>query len=396
MRRARALGLAVIATLLTSAAAHAAPGVLRVARTLTSPAPRGASTPRLAPGPGDALVLSWQEPRAAGGHRLRMAQWDDGRWSEPRTIAEGDSFFVNWADFPVVTRYARDRLIATWAWRVAGAPYAYHVRYAVSADDGRTWSAPSRLHRDTSATEHGFVSVADAGDHARVVWLDGHAYAGRAEGDPAAQMALHAARVDRDGRVSGEVTLDDRVCDCCGTAQSGTRVFYRDRGADEVRDLAVLDTAAPEAPRIASGDGWRIPGCPVNGPAATGAGVAFYTESSGGEDGPMVRHAWLGPDALMGARRIDLGRPLGRVAMAALPGGGDVAAWLEESGPHATLVARVLQRSGDAPALRVARVSKKRASGFPQLAPGPDGRIMLAWHDPDARRIRVVELAAGD
>lgn len=391
----RVLALAASLSLVAAEALAVSPSpALRVARTLSSPAPRGASTPRLGLGRGDAIVLSWQEPRARSGHRLRMAQWESDRWSEPRTIAEGDSFFVNWADFPVVTRFAGDRLLATWAWRVPGTTYSYHVRYAVSADDGRTWSAPERLHRDTSATEHGFVSVHDAGDHARVVWLDGHAYAGRAEGDPAALMALHMARVDRDGHVRDEVTLDDRVCDCCGTSQSREFVLYRDRDTSEVRDLAVLDASAPERPVVHSGDGWRIPGCPVNGPAASASGAAWYTEASGDHEGPSVRHAWLSGGALEQARRIDSGRPLGRIALAEHPGGGDIAAWLEEAGAHASLVVRVLRRDGDAPPLHVARVSKKRASGFPQLVTRRDGRVMLAWHDADARRIRVMELAA--
>jgi len=379
-------------------AVAASPG-LRVARTTTSPAPRGASTPRLARGLGDAVLMSWQEPRARGGHRLRFAEWRGGRWSAARTIAEGDSCFVNWADFPCVAAFGGDRLIATWLWRVPGSTYAYHVRYTVSADTGRTWSAPQRLHRDTSATEHGFVSVIDAGDHARVVWLDGHAYAGLAEGDPAARMALHVARVQRDGQVTAERTLDDRVCDCCNTAQTRGLVLYRDRDTTEVRDLSVVAADSPGRPATHSGDGWRIPGCPVNGPAATEASAAWYTEQSGGIEGPSVRHAWFAPAidssvALERPRRIGSGAPLGRIALATLARDREVAAWLEESGPHATLVARVLARSGDAPPLTVARVSKKRASGFPQLVSLAEGTLLLAWHDPDAKRVRVVQLAA--
>ena len=38
-------------------------------------------------------------------------------------------------------------------------PYAYHVMVSTSRDRGRTWTAPRRLHDDTSATEHGFVAV---------------------------------------------------------------------------------------------------------------------------------------------------------------------------------------------------------------------------------------------
>src|SRR2546428_9255043 len=66
---------------------------------LTSPAGSGAGEPSLAVGPGRTLAMSWLEPRPSGGHRLRWAL-RDRQWSRPVTIAEGGSFFVNWADFP--------------------------------------------------------------------------------------------------------------------------------------------------------------------------------------------------------------------------------------------------------------------------------------------------------
>ena len=75
-----------------------------------------------------------------------------------RGIAEGDSFFANWADFPSVLALDDRRLVAHWLWKVSGDTYGYHVRTARSVDGGRTWSAQATLHTDTSATEHGFVS----------------------------------------------------------------------------------------------------------------------------------------------------------------------------------------------------------------------------------------------
>ena len=47
--------------------------------------------------------MSWLEPRARSGHSLRVSQLKGHRWNTPMTAAEGDSFFVNWADRPGVT-----------------------------------------------------------------------------------------------------------------------------------------------------------------------------------------------------------------------------------------------------------------------------------------------------
>src|SRR6185312_7549316 len=66
--------------------------------------PAGSAQPNLAVTPDGRVVLTWLEPRGgpAGSKRraLKLAVRTARQWSEPRTIVESDSFFVNWADFP--------------------------------------------------------------------------------------------------------------------------------------------------------------------------------------------------------------------------------------------------------------------------------------------------------
>ena len=61
-------------------------------------APAGSGEPNLTHTPDGAAVLTWLEPVEGGSHALRVAVRTAGRWSAPRTIVAGDSFFVNWAD----------------------------------------------------------------------------------------------------------------------------------------------------------------------------------------------------------------------------------------------------------------------------------------------------------
>jgi hypothetical protein len=138
--------------------------------------------------------MSWLEQRRDGGHRLRMAWLYGTQWSKITTIAEGDSFFANWADFPSVRPLDDRRLIAHWLWQVSGENYAYHVRVSRSEDGGRTWGAPTRLHRDNSPTEHGFVSLVARGGVGMAVWLDGRQFNGHSQDHGAgADMAVHGA-----------------------------------------------------------------------------------------------------------------------------------------------------------------------------------------------------------
>lgn len=91
-----------------------------------------------------------------------------------RTIAAQRDFFVNWADFPVMTALGNGDLAAHWLEREANGKYSYGVRVVRSKDSGRTWSAPVTPHTDGLAAEHGFVSMwAEGADRIGLVWLDG-------------------------------------------------------------------------------------------------------------------------------------------------------------------------------------------------------------------------------
>jgi len=90
-------------------------------------------------------------------------------------------------------------------------------------------------------------------------------------------MTLRTARVDSE--IAASELVDDAVCDCCSTAAIALAdrhlVAYRDRTADEIRDVRVAAVAASTATSSAAAghDGWKIEGCPVNGPAlATASG----------------------------------------------------------------------------------------------------------------------------
>ncbi|MCH8961398.1 MAG: hypothetical protein IH820_08765 [Bacteroidetes bacterium] len=67
---------------------------------IESPAAPGSGEPNLHTSADGDVFLSWVEPGAETRHALRFARLEDEAWSAPQTIAEGDDWFVNWADFP--------------------------------------------------------------------------------------------------------------------------------------------------------------------------------------------------------------------------------------------------------------------------------------------------------
>jgi len=360
---------------------------------ITNPAGAGAAEPFLFAS-GNALLMSWLEPVANGDRTaLRFARFAGGRWSEARSIAEHNDFFVNWADFPSIVQDRRGVLYAHWLQKSGKESYAYDVRMAVSNDAGRTWR-DFALNRDGTRTEHGFVSLAPLPEGGvGAAWLDGRKMTpGKEEGE----MTLRYATVDAKGVVRAEAELDARTCECCATGmavpRSGPLVAYRDRSADEVRDIAVVKKTARgwTAPALLHADGWKINGCPVNGPQADAIGdrvaVAWFTGEAGrvyvafSDDGG----ASFGPPLA-----IDDGRPVGRVDVVMLDAESALVTWSEQTAAGAEIRARRVGRNGQAaPSIKIADSGTARAAGFPRIARiGRD--VYFAWTEQNAAAKRV-------
>ena len=387
-----------------------------VVAAIPNPAGPGGAEPNLAAGADGRLYLSWVEPTGDGGHALMVSLREDDDWSAPHSVAAGEDWFVNWADFPSVAARADGSLVAHWLQKSGPATFAYDVRVALSGDGGRTWSESLVPHRDGTETEHGFVTLLPLADRFGLVWLDGRRTGG-GHGEPTAgdapevnaydaggPMTLRFALVDQEGRLSREIELDSRVCDCCGTdvvvLPGGELVVaYRDRSEREVRDISVVrfDGEAWSDPAPVHGDGWRIAGCPVNGPALAVAdgrlACAWFTaaEPLGGrvlvafsEDGGLT----FAPPA-----RVDGGQPVGRVDLAGSTDGSILVSWLEVDGEEANIQVRRVASDGQmGPSRAVAGTSAERASGFPRLAVHGD-TFFLAWTEAgEPSRVRTAVL----
>ena len=416
MHRPAAVLVALALAAPAAAAAAAAPALTSL-RALPSPAGPGSVTPHLSRSRDGEVWMSWLEPRGRG-HALKVSRLIGHRWSTPLMAAEGDSFFVNWADRPGILALGEGCLAAWWLVSSGGEHYAYDVRIAFSGDKGRTWSYPVCPHRDATATEHGFVRLMREGETGvRAIWLDGRNFAvaakdtggargGHGEHGPDADMTVRTALIQLDGTLSDEVALDGRACDCCPTAavatMSGFLVAYRDRSPEEVRDISLVRRAEGlwSEPYPLHGDGWKIPGCPVNGPALDAeddrVAIAWYSEA-GDSARVFVAFSSDGGRAFGAPIRVDGGAPLGRADVALLEDRSALVLWLESGEKEARIVTRRVGPDGRrSPPLTIAETSLKRGSGYPRLV--HDGRrVILAWTETGAApRVRVAEAMASE
>src|SRR5512139_3541691 len=77
------------------------------------PAGPGSRYPHLAGNDGQ-VAMSWLQALPQGGFALQHARWTDGAWGPAATVASGDDWFVNWADFPSVVPVNATTWAAHW------------------------------------------------------------------------------------------------------------------------------------------------------------------------------------------------------------------------------------------------------------------------------------------
>ncbi len=387
-------------------AGSAAPIMAAAVRMLDPTAGPGSLAPRLAPGREGAL-LTWLEPMDPARRvefRLMTAELRDGTWGAPDQVARGEAFFANWADVPGLVEGTDGVRFAHWLQKLGDDTYAYGAQFARSTDGGETWERLGLLHDDASPTEHGFVSYVPLAGGVQAFWLDGRE---KIAEDPATFMQLRTTRLGATGGPPPSTVLDERVCECCQTdaalTADGPIVVYRNRGASEIRDIAVVRSTGNgwSEPTILHADSWQIHGCPVNGPAVAAEGqdvaVAWFTAAGAT---PRVLVAFSGDaGASFGAPiEIDGERPSGQVDVVIDPAGragvpagrGAYVSWLGTTADFAEIRLRRVAPSGELGEVqRVAVTTAKRSAGVPQMV-GHGDDLLLAWvEDVEPSRIKV-------
>jgi hypothetical protein len=382
MARWRHVGLVVLTL---SACSAPAPPVewTPILEEIPAPAEGVSAVPQLTARSGR-TILSWLESRDFR-HTLKYAERTDTGWSEPRTIVSAGGMFHNAADVPSVMALDGGRLAAAWLETDPRHAAAYNLLLAWSSD-GTTWSAPVRPHHDGTPTQHGFGSLFATPNGFGIAWLDGrHTNPDLPEGENG-NMALWATSFAAGGEQASEAEVDGRVCDCCQTSADvtaeGPIIVYRDRSEGEIRDIVVSRSSDGKwsAPAVVHADGWKLNGCPVNGPAIAARDrrvvVAWFTGAAG--KGEVF--AAFSDDA-----GRTFGRPVrvhdrearGQVDVELLADGSAVVAWRELLDEGSELRARRVAAAGTPSApLTVTRLS---GPYYPRMALHGEHELVFTW-----------------
>lgn len=347
-------------------------------------------------------VLSWIEKVDSIRVALKISSWKKNNWSTPITIATGDNWFVNWADFPAVS-IAESGKIATahWLQKRTKGTYDYDIMVSQTSGGLDGWGKPFVLHTDGIAAEHGFVSfLPNGGNSTFAVWLDGrntktgghdsHDDHGHGHGGA---MTLRTATFDMSGELSNEKELDAKVCDCCQTdaamTEQGPIVVYRDRSDAEVRDIYYTKKIGKTwtMPQPIHADNWTIEGCPVNGASIAAKDknvvVAWYT---GANDTAKVKVSFSTDEGVNFSETpiiLDDNTPLGRIDVVMNTEFAWVT-WVQQQGKTAMLkIAKLNLKTQTIESINdMVEMSVSRKSGFPRMVK-LEKEIIITWTDID-------------
>ena len=286
-------------------------------------------------------------------------------------VAGGDDLLVSSADFASVAVDGK-RLLATWSTK--NGHHGATVHLAESKDGGATWTEAPTPHPKIES-EFGFVSLLPRS----AVFLDGRKLEGGEEGK--GDMELRTP----------DALLDPRVCDCCQTAavmtSAGAVVAYRDRANDEIRDISIIRQTAKgwTQPKTLHADGWKIAGCPVNGPQLDARGkrvvAAWFT---GAQNDPRVQVAFSDDAGATFSKpvRVTTGMTMGRVDVALIDANNAVVTYVTDGFLHARRVSRDGKLGA---AMRIAKVT-----GFPRVAVSQEN-VGVVWSADDGVHFATLE-----
>jgi len=341
------------------------------------------------------IYLSWIEYLNDSTDALLFSTLEQMQWSTPKTIAKGNDWFTNWADFPSFVAYQNNtqHLAAHWLQKSGAGTYDYDVRISQSLDGGKHWQPSFVPYQDSVPSEHGFVSMLPvSADKVFITWLDGRNTKNKSNQQGTnghrGAMTLRAAFFDQQAQLYEEAELDNRVCDCCQTAATltdkGVVVAYRDRSEEEIRDIYVTRNVGEEwiKPKPVFKDNWKISGCPVNGAALDAkeetVALAWYSapENKAQVKLSFSKNSGADFDAPIVLSNVN---PIGRVDVILLSENTALVSWIEKEETGAVVkIAKINAEGTVEEQMDLTTIDAARQSGFPIMK--SNGEIVIfAW-----------------
>ena len=362
---------------------------------ITVPVGEGSKQHHLAKTADNRLILSWVESDGQNS-TVRFAIREGQSWSPVRTVISVDGKL---GDPPVVFGLDDGSLVAAWMPYVKGgkSKYAADIFLARSQDGGLTWSEDFKPYNKSARIYDAQMSLTALPD-ARIalVWTDMRETGDSKKNDRYQLMATILAKGQQSAGT--ELRLDDDICSCCraSTSAEGENLLtvYRDHRQGEIRDTGAVRWRADGKVEALSvpGDGWRIEGCPSNGPSvdmsASSVALAWF---SAADDKGRVKVAFSTNGGKNFTKPLEIDDDArGYVNIALLSSNIALVSWRKRAGPEDEL--RIAKVTTDGIGQQVV-IYQGDFPGWPSKYPSMlvlDHQAFVAWTDPIRKKVRLV------
>ena len=323
------------------------------------------------------LSLSWVSSKKENKASLHFSQFKKGKWDKPQTITDGDDWFVNWADFPAHA-INEDLIVTSYLKKSASGTYTYDIILNLQKLSGEKIKQDFLLNTDGVKAEHGFVSIIPNNKKGFfITWLDGRNTVEKRLDGSHKPMTIRFAEITNKGDIINESELDGSTCDCCQTSMvitnNGPIVVYRDRSEKEVRDIYSVRNinGVWQDPSPIHNDGWKVNGCPVNGPKvavnSTNLAIAWFTVFN---DSPLVNVSFSknDGDSFGTPLKISDHNAIGRVDVAFLNSKQVIVSYMEFDDIGTYLRIKKVSINGKvSKPITISKIDGGRNTGVPQL-----------------------------
>jgi hypothetical protein len=233
------------------------------------------------------IVLSWVRTLNDSTSVFCYAISTDGKtFGNPVVIPSSSNIQPHSENLPKIIFKPSGEIIALWG---AANPnpknkYSGLVFYVQSFDDGKTWTDPKPLIKDTAGYDQRYYDIALLSNgEVGIIWLDNR----KTDLNPGSALYF-ASSSGRDG-FQNDRPISQSCCQCCRTdlfvdKNGHVHVLYRgieDSIRDIVHSSSIDGGQTFSAPRRISKDNWVINGCPHTGPSITenseGLHFAWFT-----------------------------------------------------------------------------------------------------------------------
>ena len=395
---------AAAALLLIAAPARAAGPTLGPRHDLTvfdKPHEAHVSAPAVAVTRDGKVIVAWI---AQQGHDNNLFVAQPGGASKPVRVNPDGLFVESLHQPPGLALGAGDEVYVSWSSPKPvpeGAFFASDLRLSRSLDGGKTFESPLRVNEDRPIS-HSFEGLGVTSDGTVLVsWIDSR--------DGGNSAATYLARiVERGSRVERAFKLEDgETCVCCRVdVASGPRdvvaVTWRKVFPGSIRDMVVglsRDGGRSfQRAGLVHADRWKINACPHRGGsiAMDDRGrlyVAWYTETADGQ--PRMLFAAGGDGGRFGSP-VRLNTAAGyipdQVRLASDPSGRVAIVWEEATAVRRRVMLRYSIDGGRTLSAPQA-LSQALKAYAPDVAVGPSGEFVVAWHEEQFPALKTVTQA---